>query len=296
MTNDLKKAENSFDHGQIPGVKIVSGHGGLPMVRLTSKDGAVVAVYLHGGHVASWKTPDGRERIFMSKNSNFTPGTAIRGGIPVVFPQFSKDGNLPQHGFLRIGNWELLDSCIGDESHILLGIKANDETRTLWPFDFAVTLKISLLSGRLMLEPTVENTGSAEFKFAFAFHSYFQVSDIQRVLIGGLRGTKYLDAVKGLPQETETEEFLRIDREIDRVYAGAPNRVVLKDADTELCITKRNMSDIVIWNPWVDKSAKLPDFGADEFNNMVCIETGNMRTLSTLPPGATWSGVTVFNS
>ena len=35
-------------------------------------------------------------------------GKTIRGGIPVLFPQFSNNGNLRKHGFVRDIVWELL--------------------------------------------------------------------------------------------------------------------------------------------------------------------------------------------
>src|SRR5687768_12899777 len=62
---------------------------GRPCVRLRHPVGATADVSLHGAHVLSWKPAPARERLYLSPNASHAPGTAIRGGIPVVFPQFA---------------------------------------------------------------------------------------------------------------------------------------------------------------------------------------------------------------
>src|SRR5258705_11634652 len=87
-----------------------AGVGGLPLVKLRAADGATADVYLHGAHVTSWRpTPGDEERLFLSARSEFRPGTAIRGGIPVIFPQFAAEGPLVRHGFARTSEWRLDD-------------------------------------------------------------------------------------------------------------------------------------------------------------------------------------------
>lgn len=41
----------------------------------------------------------------------------------------------------------------------------------------------------------------------------------------------------------------------------------------------------VIWNPWVEQSKDLSDFGDDEFPNMVCVEAGHVSSPVVLLPG-----------
>lgn len=41
----------------------------------------------------------------------------------------------------------------------------------------------------------------------------------------------------------------------------------------------------VIWNPWVEQSKELSDFGDDEFPNMVCVEAGHVSSPVVLLPG-----------
>ena len=62
----------------------------------------------------------------------------------------------------------------------------------------------------------------------------------------------------------------------------------------KIAIAKSGMNEIVVWNPWIEKSRRLNDFGDDEYHNMVCVETGQMRVPIVLAPGAQWSGLTTF--
>jgi hypothetical protein len=82
-------------------------HTFLPPTTLLPPDGARAEIYPHGTHVTSWVPAGGSERLFLSPASEFRPGAPIRGGVPVVFPQFSGLGSLPKHGFVRLLSWEM---------------------------------------------------------------------------------------------------------------------------------------------------------------------------------------------
>ena len=92
---------------EIPGIaELVEGEGGLPKVRITAPQ-AAGEMYLHGGHVTSWKPEGTEEVIFLSSRSKFEHGKAIRGGVPICFPWFggkADDPKAPAHGFVRAKN------------------------------------------------------------------------------------------------------------------------------------------------------------------------------------------------
>jgi glucose-6-phosphate 1-epimerase len=50
-------------------------------------------------------------------------------------------------------------------------------------------------------------------------------------------------------------------------------------------VSAASAADVVIWNPWVAKSAAMADFGDDEWTGMLCVETGNVLAAVTLAPG-----------
>src|SRR5688572_25010680 len=87
----------------------VTGAGGLPKIVVEAPDGARAELYLHGAHVTSWRPAGaGGERLFLSAASEFRTDAAIRGGVPVIFPQFAGRGPLPKHGFARTAEWTLV--------------------------------------------------------------------------------------------------------------------------------------------------------------------------------------------
>ena len=80
---------------------------GQPCIRLDTDHGDSALVALHGAQVLSW-TVAGRERLYLSPRALFDGRSAIRGGIPLCFPQFNQRGPLPKHGFARNLAWQPL--------------------------------------------------------------------------------------------------------------------------------------------------------------------------------------------
>ena len=74
---------------------------GLKCVTLTHESGATALVYVYAAHLASWKTSDGDEQLFMSSKTEYGGGKAMRGGVPICWPQFSERGPGKRHGVVR---------------------------------------------------------------------------------------------------------------------------------------------------------------------------------------------------
>src|SRR6476661_5638359 len=89
-------------------------HGALPAVRIRAADGAQAIVTLYGAHLVSWTSAAGKEQLFLSARSALDGSRAIRGGVPVIFPQFAERGKGMRHGFARVSNWRLDDSGLED--------------------------------------------------------------------------------------------------------------------------------------------------------------------------------------
>jgi len=62
--------------------------------QLTLPSGDSVLVAEQGAHVLSW-VAQGRERMFLSPANKWDGHSAIRGGVPVCWPQFNMRGTLP---------------------------------------------------------------------------------------------------------------------------------------------------------------------------------------------------------
>lgn len=281
----------------IPGaVAIAPGNGGLPKVTLTHPSGASAEVYLHGAHVASWRDAKGNELLFLSRASNWASDKPIRGGIPVCWPQFGGQGPLPQHGFARTNPWSLIrtEKLDNGDVQVTLRLAENDATLKLWPHRFAFELRVALAESSLALAARVQNTGEQPFDFQIALHTYFAVADIQRTAVCGLQGTTFIDSLRNHAREVEPRAEVRFDQETDRVYVNAPDELSIRDeaSGRVFSIRKTGMADAVVWNPWIEKSKRMPDFGDDEYPRMVCVETGNMATRVALAPQQEWQGAT----
>jgi len=268
-------------------------------------------VYEHGAHVTSWRDPGGDELLFVSKEARcalrrtpvpsdrgcvcaqavFKPPKAIRGGVPVCWPQFSDFGTLGQHGFARntvrsltvfcrwaasltsrlspcrVQAWALLASG-GASPHgafVELGLSDSDETRASWPHSFALRLRLSLSdAGALRMDFDVDNTGAEALSFTFALHTYFRVRDAKQARVLGLSGTSYLDSLQARTRCTEAADAVVFDKEVDRIYLAVPDRLQLVDAAAarSFALETRGLPDAVVWNPWIAKAAAMADFGA----------------------------------
>ncbi len=69
---------------------------------------------------------------------------------------------------------------------------------------------------------------------------------------------------------------LRITAETDRVYRStAEVEVVDPVLGRRIRLSKEGSAQTVVWNPWVDKARAMPDFGDDEWPQMLCVEAVN---------------------
>jgi D-hexose-6-phosphate mutarotase len=127
-----------------------------------------------------------------------------------------------------------------------------------------------------------------DFTFETCLHTYFHVGDIGSISITGLKGADYLDKTDNFTRKTEFAEHIKISRETDRIYLDTTSPVEIHDSKLgrRIRIEKSGSLSTVVWNPWVDKSQQMPDFGSDEFQHMVCVESGNVaENRLTLPAG-----------
>jgi glucose-6-phosphate 1-epimerase len=134
--------------------------------------------------------------------------------------------------------------------------------------------------------------------FEDALHSYFALGDSRQVAIGGLEGTPFIDKADGWARKAGEAEPISIRRETDRVYPGTRGTVTIVDPiwRRRIRVAKSGSATTVVWNPWIDRAKALPDFGDDEWTEMVCVETVNaLEDAVTLAPGATHELITTID-
>lgn len=264
----------------------------MEFISLQSFDGAKAKICTQGAHLTSWITANGEEQLFLSQLSAFKSGVAIRGGVPIIFPQFSDHGTLPRHGFARTSVWELISvqQMPNGLAQAVLVLSSNDETKKIWPYDFHLTMKVTVGGNKLELELMIKNTGQETFSFTNALHTYLRVENVSKTHLKGLKGLVYDDFVSLEKRCVEQSEELSIVGEIDRVYADISANIEMNDGQRAIHIKQTNFSDAVVWNPGAEKAAALNDLERDGYKKMLCIEAGNVLRSITLESGATWSG------
>src|SRR6266567_2305009 len=272
----------------IPGrVTFLDGRGELAMLEVSTIK-STAEIYLHGAHVTHFRKQDEPSLLFLSQCSRFAENQPIRGGIPVIFPWFGPREGMAQHGFARVKAWDLKEFAPAPDGSVSVRFRLPDcpEASAFPPFaaDYIVTVDQALT-----LQLVVTNSSRDEpFTFENCLHTYFEVGDIRAVSISGLKGSSYLDKVANFSRKTEMEEAIRISSEVDRIYLDTTGPVEIRDTrlGRRVRVEKSGSASTVVWNPWAVKAQQMPDFGNEEYERMVCVESGNVASNQIrLPPG-----------
>mmetsp|Transcript_31526 Transcript_31526/g.74932 ORF Transcript_31526/g.74932 Transcript_31526/m.74932 type:complete len:320 (-) Transcript_31526:40-999(-) len=271
---------------------------GMATVTLRGVNGASAEVAMHGAHVISF-TPDDKSKpvIYTSPTAKFDSASAIRGGIPICFPQFGPRGALPAHGFSRKSDdWTLvstdadLEEKNGSPAKAEFRLADTEATRaSAWPHPFEALYQVSICDGALRTSFKVTNKGEEDFTFTCALHTYFACGSLNAAVIG-LKGSSYEDSLQGGKVLVE-EGDVTFAGEVDRVYGPTPDEVKVSDPDNarSLVLTKdKTFPDMVVWNPWIEKAKEFGDLPDEAYADFVCAEVGAIREPVSLKAGETW--------
>ncbi|MEH3087332.1 MAG: D-hexose-6-phosphate mutarotase [Xylophilus ampelinus] len=287
----------------IPTVTPTTFHD-LPALRLALPGGDAAIVALQGAQVLSWTTADGSERLYLSPKAVFDGRHAIRGGVPVCFPQFNQRGpasGLPKHGFARGMAWTPLDGAAAGPAadagaaRAVLRLGDDAATRALWPHGFEARLAVTLLPGALRLALAVENTGGDEFAFTAALHGYLRVPGIAATRLHGLGGLPWHDTVRDVRHaagSTAADAALDFAGETDSIYRApsGPLRIDGPRGPVLRLEQSAEFTDTVVWNPGAALVATLSDMPSDGHADMLCVEAARIAAPARLAPGARWEG------
>lgn len=239
-------------------------------------------VYLHGGHISEYQPAGHQPVLFMSEASRYQRNEPIRGGVPVCFPWFGNrknDPNAVAHGTARISPWELVNiATAGDDVRVRLAVTIDD-------------LEVHLTASfgqSLIMAMEVENRGTVDATYEQALHTYFSVGNVKTISIHGLESYAYLDKLQHMARIEPASEPIQFAGEVDRVYLtdDTSTQIVDPTIGRTISIDPTGSRSTIVWNPWINKAAAMPDFGDDQWPSMVCVETGNVGDRAiTLQPG-----------
>ena len=241
---------------------------GAPAVTLQTADGARIAVLLRGGQLLQWRGADGVERLYCSPQSPLAGAAAVRGGVPVIFPQFGTLGNIGRHGFARTAQWRLISHT---DTALELGFDHMAVHRPEWPHDCVCRLRFTLSENALELRFSVRNTGATALQFTAALHTYFALPAAQSAVLGLL------------PDGAEWP----LAGYQDRMIHGAPTQWRIQSPAGVLHAETEGFADLVVWNP--GENHGLADLPADGHQHFACVEPANLTPV-TLEAGLEWVG------
>jgi len=233
-------------------------------------------------------------------------GTAIRGGVPIIFPWFNTgwDGGRPvskqpKHGFGRVAFWSF-DADASSDRHVRY---------TLDSTDFGDDLLAQLNSGdhprfhatydveigeRIAMTLTVTNDGDEPLTYEAALHTYLHVGDVERIAVHGLESCDYLDNTQpGVPHCPATGEPVTFDGMVDRTYLrgdGVDAPVTIDDPvlGRTIEIINAGAPQAVVWNPGQAAGDAMGDLAVGEWRGFVCVEAvARLDRSVTLAPGQT---------
>jgi len=278
---------------EIPGTLSFQRQGALEKAVITT-DSCVGEIFLQGAHISHWQ-PHGEEPVlFLSKNSAFLPGKAIRGGIPIIFPwfgprtisQYSSRTDGPSHGFARTQVWQVTGATASGETLVLtFQLLPSDESAALGFDKFSLDYEVRM-GKTLELKLTCTNTGqtsqhidreAAPILFEEALHTYFAASDMENVSVSGLANTDYLDKTDSMKRKRQEERLLKLSGETDRPYLNTSATVTVLDKGFQrrIKIEKEQSLTTVVWNPGEALASKMADMEAGDFRKFICVESAN---------------------
>jgi glucose-6-phosphate 1-epimerase len=262
-------------------------------LRNSAGDAAEISVF--GAQVLSWIPAAGVEQLYCSPHL-VLPGRAIRGGVPICFPQFANCGPLAKHGFARTSAWQIQGEPItgvdAQIASVTFRLKESPLTRAMWPFEFTLQLQVCLGVGYVEWHLRVANTGSDAFDFTAALHTYLAVADVRLAQVQGLTSVSYLDAVQQNARSISNNPLLRFEGETDRVYLSTPQDIgVLLNEQPHMRVYQSGFADTVIWNPGPAKAVALGDMPAADWTRMLCVEAAQVQNPVHLLPDTQWQGM-----
>lgn len=270
-------------------VVFIDGRGELPMMEVSTA-WSTAEIYLHGAHVTHFQKKGDPPLLFLSQCSRFAENEPIRGGIPVIFPWFGPREGMPQHGFVRLKSWELKEVAPAPDGSVSVRFSLPEYPEASAFPGFSVEYVVTVAES-LGLELLVTNKSQDEaFTFENCLHTYFEVGDIGAVSVKGLKGANYLDKVANFAEKKEAGDAIKVSSEVDRIYQNTTDTVEILDekAGRTIRVEKHGSVSTVVWNPWIARAQQMPDFGNDEYQRMICVESGNVGSSSIrLPPNET---------
>jgi D-hexose-6-phosphate mutarotase len=250
-----------------------------PVLNVTTKK-CRAKISIYGGQVLSWQpVTQANDVLWHPRLELCQKDLPIRGGVPICWPWFGANKihqDMPSHGYARISSWEinLIQTHNSDEIKIILDLKSVHE-RYDKQHQWLKIREIIDIGERLSIEIISENHGEEPVVITEGFHTYFNVSHIDRVTIEGLQENQYVDLLR--ESRMVKAGILKFNEELGRIYINTTAPCLIYDPgfQRKILIEKIGSKSTAVWNPWDKKSAGMSDLMEGDWQNFVCLESAN---------------------
>ena len=266
-----------------PGVSFSKLDSGLEIVSITNKY-ASAKITTNGAHIFEYIPAGEKNLLWVSKKAFFAPGKPIRGGVPVCWPWFGASfvEGRPGHGFVRVEEWEIAEISELPSGATKLVFTLDSDMKQFAMADFPFTVNMIFTVGKqLEMTLVMVNKGKEPVKIGCALHTYFAISDINKIVVSGLDQCSFFDYKQGAAKfESNVQQGdIKVTSEIDNVYFPASGSTEIVDPGWGRIITieKSGSDSTVVWNPWVEKATTMADYSPEEYTEMICVESANAK-------------------
>ncbi|WP_424407715.1 D-hexose-6-phosphate mutarotase [Pasteurella sp. PK-2025] len=242
-----------------PSLRLVQ-YNQIPAISLQHQVGTA-CISLQGAQLLHWQPKAAKHDVlWLSEIEPFQLGHAIRGGIPICYPWFGAVKS-PSHGTARLRLWHLSDYQI-DEKNVKLVLSLFDENHLI-----EATLTILFNE---QCELIFKHYG--EEPAQVAFHSYFNIGDIQQIEVQGLPTLCTNNRSK---EQENVSSPRQIQAYVDCTYQlTQPQNTILDPVrQRRIEIDHRDATEAVLWNPWHNPTSDMTEAG---YQTMVCLESARL--------------------
>ena len=232
-------------------------------------------------------------------------GSPVRGGVPVLFPQFNDEGPLPKHGFVRTANWRALDQA----GHYMLRVGSSvannqgdsnsespppdltpcDLAPPDWPHSAELVLEMRASGRQLELVLNVTNTGTDVFSWTGGLHPYFSVSDLLQSRLEGLGDVPIRDRFH--PEITrQPDGDIHWDGQLYERLFDTASPVELHAGAARFRLSMSGFNQWMVWNPGIAGAHAMKDLPDADWQRFVCVEPVIVQRAVSLKPGERFSG------
>lgn len=220
---------------------------------------------------------DGKENLYLNKETLYDRKQNIRGGIPILFPisgqlesgSYEWQGEsyqMPNHGLARIHPWEVIDTTFDEEqASISILFESSIGTKGVFPFDFEVIFTYTLKQNQLFIHQSYRNLGDRDMPIYPGLHPYFKTKSKKLSL--KTDATTYYDYNDGITKDFTDKidmeglkEAIVLENKHQQLDAQLEETALHMETATEFKYTvlwTEKDKDFICIEPWTAKTGEL---------------------------------------